>query len=66
MEITMTPRKAAKIRKAAWQTALNEGRVIKFNGGETFKSYLTVEQANKALGLAISAGLSVEIVKVGE
>jgi hypothetical protein len=59
----MTPRKAAKIRKDAWQTALNEGRVIKINNGETFKSYASVEQANIALADYLDQGFAAEIIQ---
>jgi hypothetical protein len=44
-------------------TALNEGRVIKINNGETFKSYATAEQANIALADYLSQGFVAEIIK---
>ena len=61
----MTPRKAAKIRKTAWQAALAEGRVIKINNGETMKSFPTIELAQEAIMSYVASGIKAEVVVVG-
>jgi hypothetical protein len=44
----MTKKEAAQF-KAAWQAALTEGRVIRYNNGQSMKSFKTREEALKAV-----------------
>jgi hypothetical protein len=57
-------KKEAKARKAAWQLALAEGRVVNWNDGFSLTSYATVEQAQQALATIIANGLSAHIVQI--
>lgn len=56
-------KKQAKARKLAWQKALAEGRVVRFDN-VSLTSYPTVDQANVAVKRIVDAGLNGEIVKV--
>ena len=60
----MTNKKAAKMRKAAWNQALIEGRVVRFQNGITLRSFLNTDTACKAVEEAKAAGLQAEIVSI--
>ncbi len=45
----MTKRQEAIARKAAWQLALLEGRVVRWQGGMQLTSYPTVDAARAAI-----------------
>lgn len=34
-------------KKLAWSTAVREGRVVSYNGGERFRAFATVAEAEK-------------------
>lgn len=38
-------KKEARARKENWTKALNEGRVVRFNDGMEFRSFLTADEA---------------------
>ena len=56
----MTKQEARK-RQADWSKALQESRVVRFNGGLSLNSYPTVERAQAALQEALAAGFEAEI-----
>lgn len=58
----MGTKKEAIERKAAWSKALQEGRVVRYNGGMTLTSYPTVERARQALQEFTLAGMRAELV----
>lgn len=61
----ITPRKKAAYDAGAWQKALLEGRVVRFNGGMTLTSHPT--QAGTAAHLAelrCSGDETAEIIRV--
>jgi hypothetical protein len=43
----MATKKEAKARKEAWTKALSEGRVVRYNDGMEFRSFLTAEAAEQ-------------------
>jgi hypothetical protein len=51
-------------RKLAYNTALWEGRVLRFFNGQSHQSYSTVERRDAALVEAKAAGIPCEIVTV--
>jgi hypothetical protein len=55
-------KKEARARKAAWQQALSEGRVVRYNEGLTLVSYPTMAARDKALSEAKAAGVPAAIV----
>ncbi len=57
-------KKEAKTRKAAWQQALADGRVVRSNDGMTLTSYATAERAQAAVAENAAQGLVAEIVKI--
>jgi hypothetical protein len=58
-------KKEAKARKAAWQRALVEGRIVRSNGGMTLTSNKTVHDAKMLVfALRDNGDRSAEIVKV--
>ena len=60
----MGTKKEAKARKAAWNTALAEGRVVRTNNGNTLTAYATVGAARHAVETALKVGLVAEIVEI--
>lgn len=57
-------KKEAIARKAAWQRALAEGRVVRHDDGMRLTSYVTAEAAQREVEVARSVGLKAEIVVV--
>lgn len=57
----MTKKEAAE-RKTAWQKALREHRVVRYDGGLTLRSYLTPEAAAEAVDLLRAQGRDAELV----
>lgn len=55
-------KKQARERKAEWQRALAEGRVVKFDNGLTFTAYMTQAQALAAQDAARQAGRAASVV----
>ena len=55
-------KKEYKARKAAWQQALTEGRVVRF-AENSLTSYPTIEMRDAALAKAALGGIRGEIVK---
>ena len=51
-------KKATKEARAHWATAVSEGRVLKFGDG-SFKSYLTVDDLDRAFASAVRDGYPV-------
>lgn len=59
---TMT-KNEAKVHKQAWNQAIAEGRVVRFDSdGLTFRSFFTVAEARAATAKARRDGLQAEIV----
>jgi hypothetical protein len=50
--------------REAWRQSLAEGRVLKINNGETFKSYPTKAETDIALDTLKKAGVKVERLTV--
>ena len=48
--------------KAEWNKAIGEGRVVRFEGGEWFKSYPTAEAARAAVTSAEADGFEAHVV----
>lgn len=57
-------KKEAKVRKLAWNVALAEGRVLKYDAGKQLTSYPTIEARDTALAQAKAVGFPCEVVKV--
>lgn len=55
-------KKEASQRKADWQLALAEQRVLRTNDGMTLTSYPTIDAARVALVAHVAAGMVAEIV----
>jgi hypothetical protein len=60
----MATKKEAKARRAAWNAALAEGRVVRTNDGNTLTAYATVEAARRAVETNLKVGLVAEIVEI--
>jgi hypothetical protein len=59
-----TPKQAARERRAAWQQAVEEARVLRFGeDGLRFIAYPTIAARDAALAEAAAAGLAAAIVK---
>lgn len=57
-------KKEAREHKVNWNRALAEGRVVRYNGGNSFRSFPTVEEANDFIKkLAADDGMVGTIVK---
>lgn len=56
-------KKEAKARKAAYTNALAEGRVVRYNGGMSFRSFLTVQDAEFFLETVRLHDLSATIIQ---
>ncbi len=56
-------KKESKARRAAWQSALLEGRVVNWNDGMSLTSYRTTQEAQQAVNTMIANGLSAYIVQ---
>ena len=63
--VYMTKRAAAIDRKAAWNLAISEGRVVRveYHGSVSMQSCLTVEAAHAAVTEAVSCGYEANIVE---
>jgi hypothetical protein len=56
-------KKEAQVHKQAWNQAIAEGRVVRFDSdGLTFRSFFTVAEARAATAKARRDGLQAEIV----
>jgi hypothetical protein len=51
-------------RKARWQLALDEGRVARFNNGETFRTFPSPAAAVLAVKAAQAVGIPANVVEV--
>ena len=60
----MATKQDAKARRAAWNAALAEGRVVRTNDGNTLTAYATVEAARRAVETNLKVGLVAEIVEI--
>ena len=49
-------KKEAKARKAAYQLALSEGRVVRYNSGLSYRAFPTVEAAETFLANLLDDG----------
>ena len=58
-----TTKKTAVVRKAAWNEAIDDGRLVRFEHGAYFKACNTVYEAERAVEHARGAGLHAEIVR---
>ena len=58
----MTKRQARQQRRADWQESIARRLVIRFNDGETFTAYPTIEARDRALADATAAGIHAVIV----
>jgi hypothetical protein len=58
----MTKKQAAAARRAEWNQAIADGRMVRLNGGECFRSYRTAAAAQAIVAAAIEDGLEAEIV----
>ena len=52
-----------KLQKASWNKAIEEGRVVRSNGGLTFREYKTVQEAREVCAGMLNAGHQAEIVR---
>ncbi len=55
-------KKAARLRKIEWNTAIAEGRVMRSQGGLSFQSFATRTDALQAIQRIQMAGMTAEIV----
>lgn len=60
--MTKTKKTLARERKAVWNLALAEGRIVQTNDGMTMTAYRTVEAAQAALAQNLNLGLDAKIV----
>lgn len=58
----MTKKAAARARRLAWNIAIAEGRLVRFNDGETFRPYRSAAAAALAVAAAEEAGVPAHIV----
>jgi len=58
-----TTKKQAQANRAEWQLALEQGRVVSYNGGLSMRAFLTVEAAQDFLRSLYAVGLSGEIAQ---
>lgn len=56
-------KKEAKAHKLAWQAALNEGRVVNINNGQTLTSFPTVSRAQEIVRIYATQGVHAVIVE---
>ncbi len=57
-------KKEALTRRAEWDRALSEGRVIRYNDGASFTSYRTLAERDLALVVAKAQGITAEVVSM--
>jgi hypothetical protein len=57
----MTKREA-KANKAAWNNAIREGRAVRFDNGQSARSYPTAAEAQAALALAKRDGRPANLI----
>jgi hypothetical protein len=58
----MTKKQARAARRAEWNQAIAEGRMVRLNGGECFRPYRTAAAAQAVVAAALEDGLEAEIV----
>lgn len=58
----LVTKQQALARKAAWQKAIEELRIVSFNHGETFREFSSPDEASKAVCDALRNGMAAKVV----